>query len=49
MSDIYKKDSNLTEKKRALNELCEKKLNIENLRGSTLDDKIESLIEYFKT
>jgi hypothetical protein len=48
MSDIYKKDSNLTEKKRALNELCEKKLNIENLRGSTLDDKIESLIEYFE-
>ncbi|WP_308302178.1 hypothetical protein [Psychroflexus sp. MES1-P1E] len=36
MSDIYKKDSNLTEKKRALNELCEKKLNI------------ESLIEYFE-
>lgn len=48
MNDIYKKDSNLTEKKRALNELCEKKLNIENLRGSTLDDKIESLIEYFE-
>ena len=48
MSDIYKKGSNLTEKKRTLNELCEKKLNIENLRGSTLDDKIESLIEYFE-
>ena len=48
MSDIYKKDSNLTEKKRTLNELCDKKLNIENLRGSTLDDKIESLIEYFE-
>ena len=48
MSDIYKKGSNLTEKKRTLNELCEKKLNIENLRGGTLDDKIESLIEYFE-
>jgi hypothetical protein len=48
MNDIYKKDSNLTEKKRTLNELCDKKLNIENLRGSTLDDKIESLIEYFE-
>lgn len=48
MNDIYKKDSNLTEKKRTLNELCEKKLNIENLRGSTLDDKIESLIAYFE-
>ncbi|WP_373056206.1 hypothetical protein [Zunongwangia sp. H14] len=46
--DIYRKDSNLTEKKRTLNELCDKKLNIENLRGSTLDDKIESLITYFE-
>lgn len=48
MNDIYKKDSNLTEKKKALNELCDKKLNIENLRGSTLDDKIESLITHFE-
>lgn len=48
MHDIYKKDSNLTEKKKILNELCDKKLNIENLRGSTLDDKIESLISYFE-
>lgn len=47
MNDIYKKGSNLTEKKRTLNELCEKKLNIDNLRGSTLDEKIESLITYF--
>ncbi len=47
MNDIYKKDSNLTEKKKTLNELCDKKLNIENLRGSTLDDKIQSLISYF--
>lgn len=29
-------------------ELCEKKLNIDNLRGSTLDDKIENLIAYFE-
>ncbi|MFD0931829.1 hypothetical protein ACFQ0R_04370 [Psychroflexus salinarum] len=47
MNDIHKKDSNLTEKKRALNELCEKKLNIDNLKGSTLGEKIESLITYF--
>lgn len=47
MNDIYKKDSNLTEKKKTLNELCDKRLNIENLRGSTLDDKIQSLITYF--
>lgn len=48
MNDIYKNESNLTEKKRTLNELCEKKLNIENLRGSTLEEKIESLIIYFE-
>lgn len=49
MNDIYKPDSNLTEKKKSLNELCEKGLNITNLRGSTLDDKIASLIEYFES
>lgn len=48
MNDIYKNESNLTEKKRTLNELCEKKLNIENLRGSTLEEKIENLIIYFE-
>ena len=46
-SDIYKVGSTLTEKKKTLNELCEKGLNITNLKGSTLDDKISSLINYF--
>ncbi|WP_405266556.1 hypothetical protein [Cellulophaga sp. Ld12] len=46
-NDIYKEGSNLTEKKKTLNELCEKGLNIQNLKGSTLDDKITSLIEHF--
>lgn len=44
---IYKEGTNLTEKKKTLNELCEKGLNIPNLKGSTLEDKIQSLIEYF--
>ena len=48
MTDIYKVGSTLTEKKKTLNELCEKGLNISNLKGSTLDDKIFSLIEYFE-
>ena len=48
MTDIYKVGSTLTEKKKTLNELCEKGLNISNLKGSTLDDKIRSLIEYFE-
>ncbi|EGV43579.1 hypothetical protein BZARG_2852 [Bizionia argentinensis JUB59] len=48
LDDIYKNDSTLTEKKKTLNELCEKGLNISNLKGSTLDDKISSLIEHFE-
>lgn len=46
-SDIYKSQSTLTERKKQLNELCEKKLNISNLRGSTLDEKVISLISHF--
>ena len=48
LDDIYKQDSTLTEKKKTLNELCEKGLNIDNLKGSTLDDKIASLIKHFE-
>ncbi|MGJ8739216.1 hypothetical protein [Zobellia laminariae] len=48
LDDIYKSGSTLTEKKKTLNELCEKGLNISNLKGSTLDDKIQSLIEHFE-
>lgn len=47
-TDIYKEGITLTEKKKTLNELCEKGLNIKNLKGNTLDDKIESLIQYFE-
>lgn len=47
-TDIYKEGITLTEKKKTLNELCEKGLNIKNLKGNTLDDKIESLIQHFE-
>jgi len=47
-NEIYKQGSNLTEKKKTLNELCEKGLNIPNLKGSTLEDKIKSLIQHFE-
>ena len=46
--DIYKPGSTLTDKKKTLNELCEKGLNINNLRGNVLDEKIESLIQHFE-
>ncbi|QDO95532.1 hypothetical protein FNB79_16655 [Formosa sediminum] len=48
LDDIYKSGSNLTEKKKTLNELCEKGLGIANLKGSVLEDKIVSLIEHFE-
>lgn len=44
---IYKPNSTLTERKKTLNELCEKGLNIKNLKGSTLEDKINNLIQHF--
>ncbi|WP_323787894.1 hypothetical protein [Psychroserpens sp.] len=49
LDDIYKTGSTLTERKRTLNELCEKGLNISNLKGSTLEEKIRSLIQHFET
>src|SRR5690606_37816520 len=48
-NDIYKEGITLTEKKKVLNELCEKGLQIPNLRGSTLQEKIDSLIFYFES
>lgn len=49
LEDIYKSGSTLTEKKKTLNELCEKGLNIPNLKGSTLDEKISNLIAHFES
>jgi hypothetical protein len=47
-TDIYKEGCSLTEKKKELNDLCEVGLNITNLKGNTLEDKISSLINYFE-
>jgi len=48
-NDIYKEGTTLTEKKKQLTEICEKGLNIASLKGSTLEDKISSLITHFET
>lgn len=45
---IYKDATTLTEKKKTLNELCEKGLNVSNLKGNTLEEKITSLVTYFE-
>jgi len=47
-NDIYKEGTTLTEKKKQLTELCEKGLNISSLKGSTLEEKINSLITHFE-
>ncbi|WP_211324054.1 hypothetical protein [Echinicola strongylocentroti] len=47
--DIYKGGTTLTEKKKFLNELVEKKLKIGSpIRGSVLEDKIQNIIRYFE-
>ena len=46
--DIFKEGTRLTEKKKFLNQLFEKGLGIKKLKGSTLEHKISSLIEYFE-
>jgi ribosomal protein S15P/S13E len=45
---IYKDGITLTEKKKNLNELCEKGLTITNLKGNTLEEKINSLVQHFE-
>jgi len=47
LTEIHKESDNLTERKKSLNILCEKGLQINNLKGATLEDKIDSLIKHF--
>ncbi len=45
--DIHKEGCTLTQKKERINLLVEKGLNIDHLKGSTIDQKIDNLISYF--
>ena len=48
MSEIFKDGTNLSERKKVFNELCEKQLKISpTLKGLTLEEKITNLIKYF--
>ncbi|MDC7997154.1 hypothetical protein [Gilvibacter sediminis] len=47
LTEIHKDSDTLTERKKSLNTLCEKGLLINNLKGATLEDKIDSLINHF--
>ncbi len=47
-NDVYKNGTKLSEKKVFINELCDKKLKLPNpIKGTTLDEKISNLINYF--
>ena len=46
--DMHKEDTTLTERKVALNEIFEKGLELNNLKGKTSEEKIENLIQYFE-
>ena len=45
--DIHKPGLTLTQKKAFVNDLVNKGLELSSLKGSTMDEKIENLIEYF--
>ncbi|WP_205431312.1 hypothetical protein [Flavobacterium arcticum] len=46
--DIYKEGVTLTERKKFLNDFCEKSLSLNSLKGSLIEEKIESLIQHFE-
>ncbi|MCR5862433.1 hypothetical protein LRS05_09860 [Flavobacterium sp. J372] len=48
VEDVHKDGTTLTEKKKFLNDFCDKNLQITSLKGSTVDEKMESLIKYFE-
>ena len=47
-TDIYKPDVAITDRKKFVNELCDKNLGISpKIGGATLDDKLANLVKYF--
>lgn len=48
INDIHKEGTTLTEKKAFVNELCEKGLKMGNIKGVTIEEKINNLESYFE-
>jgi hypothetical protein len=48
IDDIHKDGTNLTEKKKFLNDFCEKNLMINSLKGTVIEEKIDNLIKHFE-
>jgi len=50
INDVHKEGTTITDKKKLLNELCDKGLNIKpSLKGTTIEEKVSNLIKYFET
>jgi len=48
INDLHKPGTNVTEKKKFLNDLCDKGLKVSpQLKGTLLEEKVENLIKYF--
>ena len=48
MDDVHKEGTNVSDKKKFINELCDKGLNINpSLKGTLIDEKVNNLIKYF--
>lgn len=45
--DIHKSGTTLTDKKKRVNEIVDKGLSLDHLKGTTIDSKIDNLIVYF--
>ena len=49
INDVHKDGAKITDKKKLINELCDKGLKISPpLKGSTIEDKVSNLIKYFE-
>lgn len=49
INDLHKPGTTLTERKKIVNQICDKGLNIKpNLKGATIEEKVNNLIDYFE-
>lgn len=47
IEDIYKEGTTLTDRKKFINDFCEKSLGINSIKGVVIEEKIDNLIKYF--
>ncbi|KGO83393.1 hypothetical protein Q763_02155 [Flavobacterium beibuense F44-8] len=47
IEDIYKEGTTLTDRKKFINDFCEKNLGISSIKGNIIEEKIDNLINFF--